>query len=78
MKHIELNNETFVVKKAKGELHPITQVRGLGDCYAKPSSIKYEIYNKKGVKCECGSVGLFHFIKILFCTKILKKCTPTF
>ena len=40
--------------------------------------IKYEIYNKKGVKCECGYVGLFHFIKILFCTKILKKCTPTF
>ena len=44
-KYIELNNETFEVKKAKGELHPITQVRGLGDCYAKPSSVKYEIYN---------------------------------
>lgn len=44
-KYIELNNETFEVKKVKGELHPITQVRGLGDCYAKPSAVKYEIYN---------------------------------
>ena len=44
-RYIELNNETFVVKKAKGELHPTTQVRGLGDCYAKPSSAKYGIYN---------------------------------
>ena len=44
-KYIELNNETFEVKKAKGELHPITQVRGLGDCYAKPSFAKHEIYN---------------------------------
>lgn len=45
MKQIELNNVTFEVKKVKGELHPITQVRGLGDCYAKPSSAKQNIYN---------------------------------
>lgn len=44
-KYIELNNENFEIKKAKGELHPITQVRGLGDCYAKPSTAKYGIYN---------------------------------
>ena len=40
--------------------------------------IKYDIYNKNGILCEHGYVGLFHFIKMLFCTKILKKCTPTF
>lgn len=45
MKQIELNNVTFEVKKAKGKLHPITQIRGLGDCYSKPSTVKYEIYN---------------------------------
>lgn len=44
-KYIELNNETFEVKKVKGKLHPNTYIRGLGDCYAKPSSIKQEIYN---------------------------------
>ena len=44
-KYIELNNETFEVKEAKGKLHPVTQVRSLGDCYARPSSVKYEIYN---------------------------------
>lgn len=43
-RYIEFNNESFEVKKAKGELRPITQLRGLDDCYAKPSSIKYEIY----------------------------------
>ena len=47
MKHyIELNNETFEVKKSKGELYPITQVRGLGECYSKPSIAKHEIYNE--------------------------------
>lgn len=40
--------------------------------------IKYDIYNKNDVKCESGSVRLFHFIKILFYAKVLKKCTPTF
>lgn len=43
--NIELNNEIFEVKKVKSELHPITQVRGLGDCYAKPSFVKFNIYN---------------------------------
>ena len=44
-KTIKLNNESFVVKKAKGDLHPITQVRDLGACYAKPSPAKCRIYN---------------------------------
>lgn len=43
--YIELNNVTFEIKRVKGELHPIAQVRSLGDCYAKPSSAKREIYN---------------------------------
>lgn len=38
--HIELNNEVFEVKKAKGELHPMVEVRTLEDCYATPSAIK--------------------------------------
>ena len=38
--HIELNNEVFEVKKAKGELYPIKEVRTLADCYASPSTIK--------------------------------------
>jgi len=42
---IELNNETFKVRHFKGELHPIKNVRTLADCYAKPSSIKHDIYN---------------------------------
>ena len=45
-KYIELNNETFEVKKAKGELHPIKEVRTLTDCYAKPSDTKRAIYNE--------------------------------
>lgn len=43
--HIELNGENFEVKKVKGELHLITQVRSLDDCYAKPSNAKRRIYN---------------------------------
>lgn len=43
--YIKLYNETFEVRKAKGELHPIKEVRGIGDCYDKPSKAKYEIYN---------------------------------
>lgn len=42
--HIKLNNETFEVKKVKGELYPTKKVRRLGDCYAKPSKAKHEIY----------------------------------
>lgn len=43
--YIKLNNETFEVRKVKGELYPIREVRGLGDCYNKPSEAKYNIYN---------------------------------
>lgn len=43
--YIKLNNETFEVKKFKRELHPISEVRGLGDCYNNPSRTKHEIYN---------------------------------
>lgn len=43
--YIKLNNETFEVKKVKCELHPISEVRGLGDCYNNPSRTKHEIYN---------------------------------
>lgn len=42
--YIELNNETFVVKKAKGELHPTEEVRTLANCYARPSEVKKNIY----------------------------------
>lgn len=45
-KYIELNNETFEVKKPKRELHPMKQVRTLKDCYARPSEVKKEIYKK--------------------------------
>lgn len=46
MKHyIKLNNVTFEIKKVKGELHPMKEVRTLEDCYAKPSAIKKAIYN---------------------------------
>ena len=44
-KYLQLNNEEFVIKKAKGELSPNKQVRLLSDCYAKPSIIKEAIYN---------------------------------
>lgn len=45
-RYIELNNETFEVKKAKGELHPIKEVRTLTDCYARPSVAKKQIYQQ--------------------------------
>lgn len=46
MKHyIELNNETFEVKQAKGDLRPNKQERFLSDCYAKPSLVKQAIFN---------------------------------
>lgn len=44
-KYIEFNKESFEVKKVKSELHPITQVRSLDDCYEKPSNAKRSIYN---------------------------------
>ena len=43
--YIKLNNETFEVKKVKRELHPISEVHDLGDCYNNPSRTKYEIYH---------------------------------
>lgn len=43
--YIKLNNESFEVKKVKGELYPVKKVRRLGDCYNKPSRAKYDIYN---------------------------------
>lgn len=42
---IKLNNETFEVKKVKGELYSNKEVRRLDDCYNKPSKAKYEIYH---------------------------------
>ena len=44
-RYIELNNETFVVKKAKGELRPMKEVRTLADCCARPSEAKKCIYD---------------------------------
>ena len=44
-KYIELNNESFEVKKVKGELHPMKEVRTLEDCYQRPSDAKKAIYN---------------------------------
>ena len=43
--YIKLYNKTFEVKKVKGELHPIKELRSLDDCYNKPSRTKYEIYH---------------------------------
>lgn len=43
--YIQLNNENFVIKQAKGILHPNEQVRLLSDCYAKPSLVKQAIFN---------------------------------
>lgn len=45
-RYIELNNETFKVRHFRSELHPITQVRTLTDCYARPSEVKKEIYKQ--------------------------------
>lgn len=42
---IELNNETFEVKKVKGKLYPL-RLRTLTDCYAKPSVWKQSIYEE--------------------------------
>ena len=42
---IELNNETFEVKKVKSKLCPL-RLRELADCYAKPSDLKKSIYEK--------------------------------
>lgn len=44
-KYIELNNETFEVKKVKVELHPL-EYKTLVDCYNKPSDIKRSIWSQ--------------------------------
>lgn len=61
--YVKLNNETFEIKKVKGELHPIAQVRILTDCYAKPSSVKHEIYNEwlKWYMTDSNKYVLKHF-----------------
>ena len=43
--YIELNNETFEVKKVKGKLCPL-EYRTLVDCYNKPSEIKRSIWSQ--------------------------------
>lgn len=47
-RYLQLNNENFVIKQAKGDLHPNKQVRLLSDCYAKPSLIKQAIFDSWG------------------------------
>lgn len=44
-RYLQLNNEDFVIKQAKGYLRPNEQVRLLSDCYAKPSLVKQAIYD---------------------------------
>lgn len=44
-RYIQLNNEDFAIKQAKGILHPNKQVRLLTDCYAKPSLVKQAIFD---------------------------------
>lgn len=44
-RYIQLNNEDFVIKQAKGILHPNKQVRLLTDCYTKPSLVKQAIFD---------------------------------
>ena len=44
-RYIQLNNEDFVIKEAKGILHPNKQVRLLSDCYAKSSLVKQAIFD---------------------------------
>ena len=43
--YIKLNNESFEVIKVKCELCPARELRGIGDCYKKPSEAKYVIYH---------------------------------
>ena len=45
MKREVINNNSFEIKRAKGELHPDREVRVLSDCYNKPSLVKQEIYD---------------------------------
>jgi hypothetical protein len=45
-RYMQLNNEDFVIKQAKGILQPNKQVRLLSDCYARPSLVKQAIFDK--------------------------------
>lgn len=45
-RYIELNNKTFKVRYFNGKLYPITQVRTLTDCYARPSEDKKAIFQE--------------------------------
>ena len=45
-RYIQLNNEDFVIKQAKGILVPNKQVRLLSDCYEKPSLVKQAIFDR--------------------------------
>ena len=44
-RYIQLNNVDFVIKQAKGILHPNKQVRLLSVCYMKPSLVKQAIFD---------------------------------
>lgn len=44
-RYIQLNNEEFVIKQAKGILEPNKQVRLLSDCYENPSLVKQVIFD---------------------------------
>ena len=44
MKEVIINNRTFMLKKAKGELRPKFATRDLYDCYKNPSIVKQSIY----------------------------------
>ena len=43
--YVKLNNETYEVKKVKGELLPL-EYRSLFDCYNRPSDIKQSIWKQ--------------------------------
>lgn len=74
-KYIELNNETFEVKKIKGELHPL-EYRTLADCYKKPSDIKRSIWgqwvhwtiqsHKNATNMRLGSLTVVSYNSMMF------------
>lgn len=74
-KYIELNNETFEVKKVKSKLHPL-EYRTLVDCYNKPSEIKRSIWSywinwmiqldKKATDMRLGSLTVISYNCVMF------------
>ena len=44
-KEVIINGRSFVLKKAKGELHPKFATRYLRECYKNPSIAKQSIYD---------------------------------